>query len=333
MYPPIEIARFTLAEFNRNLEGLSEDHARARMTKAGGGAMNAITWAMAHIAGHWLSRPGQPAGFAFQTGDPTPPTLNDARAWLDEATTFTEDWLPAADAELLGSKPDFLRGESIGTGVMRATLHTWFHCGEVNAIRQLLGEPEIAFLGDITEYLEWRDTAGQAQTYRPAELARFAISEFERGLEGLTGVEAIARLDKADGTQTNSISWTMGHISTGWLFDYALMTGERAEFGERAFFGPGADPTPPSFEEMQAMFAKAKALTQTWLPDATDELLSSKRDFGPQAFENLGTQLMRAVLHTWFHTGEVNAMRQMRGHDEIRFVGRMAGQLEYGGVS
>ncbi len=81
------------------------------------------------------------------------------------------------------------------------------------------------------------------------------------------------------------------------------------------------------------MFAKAKALTQTWLPDATDELLSSKRDFGPQASENLGTQLMRTVLHTWFHIGEINAMRQMRGHDEIRFVGRMAGQLEYGGVA
>ncbi len=333
MYLPIEVARFTLAEFNRNLEGLSENDARARMTKAGGGAMNAITWAMAHIAGHWLSRPKRLENFDFQTGDPTPPTLADARVWLDEAAAFTERWLPAADAELLGTKPAFLRGESIGTGVMRATLHTWFHCGEINVIRQLLGHPEIAFLGDITEYLEWRGAAGQTGMFRPADLARFTLSEFERGLEELTAVEAIARLDKADGTQTNSITWTMGHVSTGWLFDYALMTGERVQFGERAFFGPDADPTPPAFEEMQTMFAKAKALTETWLPDATDDLLSSKRDFGPQASENLGTQLMRAVLHTWFHIGEINAMRQMRGHDEIRFVGRMAGQLEYGGVA
>ena len=333
MYPPIELARFALAEFNRNLEGLSEDDASVRMKKAGGGEMNAITWAMAHIAGHWLSRPERLENFDFRSNDPTPPALADARAWLDEAGLFTERWLPDADAELLGSKPDFLGGESIGTGVMRATLHTWFHCGEINAIRQLLGHPEIPFLGDITEYLEWRDAAGQADSYRPAELVRFAISEFERGLKGLTDEEAIARLDKADGTQTNSITWTTGHVSTGWLFVHALMTGERAQIGERVFFGPGADPTPPSLEEMRTMFAKAKALTEEWLPDATDELLSSKRDFGPQASENLGTQLVRAVLHTWFHTGEINAMRQTLGHPEISFVGRMVGRLEYRGAA
>ena len=87
-------------------------------------AMNAITWAMAHIAGHWLSRPQRLDGFNFQSNDPTPPSLADARQWLDEAEQFTEGWLPAADDALLSSKPDFLRGESIGTGVMRATLHT-----------------------------------------------------------------------------------------------------------------------------------------------------------------------------------------------------------------
>ena len=111
------------------------------------------------------------------------------------------------------------------------------------------------------------------------------------------------------------------------------MTRERVQFGDRAFFGPGADPTPPSLEEMRAMFDEARSLTEQWLPDATDELLSSKRDFGPQASEHLGTQLMRAILHSWYHTGEINAMRQMQGQPEIPFVGRMTGQLEYGGVS
>jgi hypothetical protein len=42
---------------------------------------------------------------------------------------------------------------------------------------------------------------------------------------------------------------------------------------------------------------------------------------------------MRAILHTWFHTGEVNAMRQKLGYPEIQFVGQMTGQLEYGGVA
>ncbi len=38
---------------------------------------------------------------------------------------------------------------------------------------------------------------------------------------------------------------------------------------------------------------------------------------------------MRATLHTWFHAGEINAVRQMLGHAEIPFVGTMIGQLEW----
>ena len=331
MYVPIEIARFTLSEFNRDLEGITEEDAQTRIEKADGSKMNAITWSMAHIAAHWLSRPQRLEGFDLQSGDPTPPALADARSWLGEAATFTEGWLSDADDALLSSKPDHLHGESIGTGVMRAALHTWFHCGEINAIRQLTGHPEIAFLGDITEHLEWR-TKGK-RGYDPQELARFALSEFERGLDGLSDDEATTRHPKADATQMNSITWTMGHVSTGWMFDHALMTGERLDLGDRLYFGPGADPTPPSLNEMREMFDKAKALTEAWLPGANDELLSSKRDFGPQREENLGTQLMRAIFHTWFHTGEINAMRQMLGHAEIQFVGMMLGRFECGGFA
>jgi hypothetical protein len=47
------------------------------------------------------------------------------------------------------------RDESAGTFLMRAVMHTWFHCGEINAIRQLLGHPEIAFVGPFDGNLEW----------------------------------------------------------------------------------------------------------------------------------------------------------------------------------
>jgi uncharacterized damage-inducible protein DinB len=331
MFAPIEIFRFTISEFTRNLEGLGEEEAQTRLTKADGGQMNAITWAMGHIAGHWLSRPARLENFGMKSNDPTPPALADAFAWLEEASQLTESWLPEANDNQLSQKPDYLRGESVGTGVMRATLHTWFHCGEINAMRQLLGHPEIIFLGDITEHLEWRP--GGTGGYQPQELAQFAISEFERGLAGVTGEEAIVRLPKADDSKMNSISWTMGHIATTWLFDQALMTGERLDLGDRMYFGPGADPTPPTLEEMRDMWGRAKTLTEAWLPLADNELLSSKRDFGPQKSEHLGTQLLRAVFHTWFHTGEINAMRQMLGHPEIGFVGPMLGSLEYGGVA
>ncbi len=90
MYLPIEIARFTLSEFNRDLEGLTEEDAQTRIEKADGSRMNAITWSMAHIAGHWLSRSQRLEGFDFHSNDPTPPALADARSWLAEAETFTE---------------------------------------------------------------------------------------------------------------------------------------------------------------------------------------------------------------------------------------------------
>ena len=45
--------------------------------------------------------------------------------------------------------------------------------------------------------------------------------------------------------------------------------------------------------------------------------------------ESTGTFLGRAIFHTWFHTGEINAVRQMLGHPEIMFVGAAGGELAW----
>ena len=130
----------------------------------------------------------------------------------------------------------------------------------------------------------------------------------------------------------NAISWIVGHVNTPWLFGYALMTKKPMPALDRVYFGADADPTPPSLADVRDTLAEATALTHAWLANIDDALLSSKRDFGQASDENLGTQLMRAVLHTWFHTGEINAIRQMLGHAEIPFVGEMLGKLEWRGV-
>jgi len=69
--------------------------------------------------------------------------------------------------------------------------------------------------------------------------------------------------------------------------------------------------------------SSAKA-SVSWADDAGSDVLS--RSGGR---ESVGTALMRVVLHTWFHTGEINAIRQMLGHDEIIFVGEMKDRLEW----
>ena len=165
MYQPLELARVALSEFERDLEGLTDEEARTRTKKADGTEMNAISWTIGHIAGHWLSvaayakQEEQPEVLRFfgPDADPTPLSLADARTMLDNAKKSI-DWLGSADGSLLSSSPAgyFLSSESVGTSLIRVTLHTWFHTGEINAVRQLLGHAEIPFVGRLIDNLEWR---------------------------------------------------------------------------------------------------------------------------------------------------------------------------------
>jgi predicted component of type VI protein secretion system len=68
----------------------------------------------------------------------------------------------AADAYLDALTPEALLGhwekegrrhpESIGTSLRRLTYHYWFHLGETQAIRQMLGHRDLPqFVGDINQ--------------------------------------------------------------------------------------------------------------------------------------------------------------------------------------
>ena len=167
--------------------------------------------------------------------------------------------------------------------------------------------------------------------YKPIELARFALSEFERGLEGLTDEEARTRIEKPDGTEMNAVSWTMGHIAHHWLGVSSYATENELDMAGMRFFGPSADPTPLTLSDAASLLAQAQASID-WIDSPDDALLSGRREdhvasMGGQ--ETVGTALMRVTLHTWFHTGEVNAVRQMLGHLEIEYVGQIAGSLEW----
>jgi hypothetical protein len=156
MFQIADMVMFALSEFRRGLDGLTDDEARWRAKKADGTEMNAISWTVCHIAGHWLWRPERLDRFTFGSSDPTPPSLREAMAILDEAIAFQKTWLAGLTREKLASKPPGFQGESVGTGIMRATLHTWFHTGEINAVRQLLGHKEIPYVGVLLGNLEWR---------------------------------------------------------------------------------------------------------------------------------------------------------------------------------
>jgi len=155
--------------------------------------------------------------------------------------------------------------------------------------------------------------------YRTAELAAVTIDEFRRGLEGLTADEALVRHPKADGTSMNAASWIVQHVAGHWANVRARVTGE-----EPLARNPSRDGTPPPYAEALTAF-EAPTRDLGWLDAASDDVMaSSHRELGG---ESVGTFLMRAVLHTWFHTGELNAVRQLLGHPEIAFVGPFDGRL------
>lgn len=157
MFRTDELAAFTIDEFRRNLEGLSDDDALIRIPKDDGTQMNAISWIVQHIASHWINVHAQGRGEAFRTDtlpprDGTPPAYQHALALLDEGARIL-DWLPGAPDEALSRVSH--RGETVGQFLLRAVLHSWFHIGEINAVRQHLGHPAVDFVGDFGGRLDW----------------------------------------------------------------------------------------------------------------------------------------------------------------------------------
>jgi DinB family protein len=149
--------RFTRGEFLRGLDGLTPDDAARRF-----GAINPIAWMVGHLAWHeqilWLERAqGRTVAPAVKEcrfgGPPSTPALGDMLAAWRDVTEAAEPYLDALTSEALAGyweKDGRRHPESIGTSLRRVTYHYWFHLGESQAVRQLLGHRDLPqFVGDI----------------------------------------------------------------------------------------------------------------------------------------------------------------------------------------
>lgn len=158
VHPLVEQARFAREELVRSLAGVSEDEAAKRFMP-----MNCISWIVGHLADqeqrYWL---------IFQGRAPVEPNLNALVGHGNPASTpsLHEMWMAwravtaESDAflarlgtsELLETpaQPGRPAPESNGTLLQRVIHHYWFHIGETQAIRQLLGHQNLPqFVGDI----------------------------------------------------------------------------------------------------------------------------------------------------------------------------------------
>jgi hypothetical protein len=164
-HPLVDQFRFTRREWCRALEGVSPLDAQAHP-----GRMNCISWIIGHLAWHeqryWVQ---------FGQGKVLYPLLNELYAYgapmstpaLDEMLGLWQAVTQAADpyldtvttallqAPLLRNGEDV--GQSIGSALRRMTYHYWFHCGEILAIRQMLGHIDLPeYVGAIEDEAPYR---------------------------------------------------------------------------------------------------------------------------------------------------------------------------------
>jgi hypothetical protein len=164
-HPLVDQLRFTRSEWLRGLRGVSEEDAARHV-----GRMNCISWIVGHMAWHeqryWLDMaqgqvpyPALNQLYAFRAPMSTP-VLHEMSAMWNAVTRASEPYLDTVTTDLLLGR--WLRdgkhvGPVIGTGMRRITYHYWYHTGEVQAIRQMLGQKGLPqYVGDIDAKAPYR---------------------------------------------------------------------------------------------------------------------------------------------------------------------------------
>jgi len=157
-HPLVLQLRFTRSEFQRGLVGLTDDEARRRFLP-----INCISWMIGHLAyqenKYWMIRAqGKDAApqldglVGWDQPASTPPLAEMWDAWntVVKAVDPYLDSLTTADLTtfmIINGQP---HTESIGSMLRRTTYHYWYHLGESQAVRQMLGHTRLPdFVGDI----------------------------------------------------------------------------------------------------------------------------------------------------------------------------------------
>ena len=164
-HPLVDQLDFTRSEWLRGLEGISDEDGARHL-----GPMNCVSWTVGHLAWqeqrYFLERAQGKLAFAelnttYAYGAPmSTPILSDtlgtwreviqtSRAYLDSLTTESLQ----QDLPLEGK----LVGQSIGSAMRRMTYHYWYHIGEIQAVRQMLGHAGLPeYVGDLEELAPYR---------------------------------------------------------------------------------------------------------------------------------------------------------------------------------
>jgi len=88
------------------------------------------------------------------------PSLTEMRSLWEQVTLKADPWLDGLNARdlladlLLEGKSV---GQTIGSAMRRVTYHYWYHIGEIQATRQMLGHVALPeYVGDLEELAPYR---------------------------------------------------------------------------------------------------------------------------------------------------------------------------------
>lgn len=158
-HPLVTQLRFTRSEFLRGLDGVTPEEAARRFDP-----INPISWMVGHLAWHeqilWLERAqGQTIAAAVKScrfgAPPSTPAFHEMLEAWQAITAASDAYLDTLTSKTLVDHWEIdgrRHPESIGTSLRRITYHYWFHLGESQAVRQLLGHKDLPrFVGDMNQ--------------------------------------------------------------------------------------------------------------------------------------------------------------------------------------
>ena len=170
-HPLVQQLRFARSEFVRGLDGVSEEDGRRRFLP-----INSLGWMVGHLASqerrYWLWRAQRSdllaeidavAGYGRPASTPSLAAMWEA--WRT-VTAASDPWLDGLTTERLQTRltVDGVEvGEMLGSMLRRVTYHYFFHTGEAQAVRQLLGHaPLPEFVGEIDAFAPYAPDSATA---------------------------------------------------------------------------------------------------------------------------------------------------------------------------
>jgi hypothetical protein len=156
---------------------------------------------------------------------------------------------------------------------------------------------------------------------------RFTRSEWRRGLENISEDDGARHFGPM-----NCISWTVGHLAWHEQRTFLWRPQGRVLFPElNTLFAYGAPMSTPSFAEMLDKWRRVTQAADPYLDTISTEALQSDLLLeGKAVGQSVGSALRRITYHYWYHTGEIQAIRQMLEHKGLpEFVGDIEGEAPY----